>query len=396
MAASVDPAPSSAHGELRLPGQPGPADAEQPVGASEPSQTGQLAELLEPAEARDPADAEGAAQRRRRQLRRRWWAGAVVTWTLGAACAGGAVGFELFDRWAPHSITIAAPAASTSGAAGTNPSTKGGSAPQVTVPDVTGMNRADAVQALADAGVDPKTVTVDQAPYVADAGTVVAQDPLHGAHDPAAVTLTVAEAATVPSVVGQTADAATNAVEDLGGTVTVTQIYRHGTTPGTVVAVTPKPGQPLTGRVTLDVATAASAVFLSDLRTTDSDCGTDDQRASGGKAFPQSVVCSLDPAQPSQATWVLGRHADELHLTFGVTDDSPPGSTARLEVRTDGKVAKAVTAQFGAPVDVTVPLTGVIQLQLTMTGGAGATGIAGSAEVRGGPAGIDALGTSGS
>jgi beta-lactam-binding protein with PASTA domain len=92
---------------------------------------------------------------------------------------------------------------------------------RVAVPDVTGETEDNARSALEDAGLRVGKVTEEESEE--ETGTVTGQDPAAGASvtKGTAVTLTVAKAVTIPDVVDQSEEDATNTLEDAGFDVRV-------------------------------------------------------------------------------------------------------------------------------------------------------------------------------
>jgi eukaryotic-like serine/threonine-protein kinase len=95
---------------------------------------------------------------------------------------------------------------------------------QVTVPDVTGQSQGSAQVELAVAGL---RVDISEQDSSAEPGTVISQDPAGGASVNRGSTVTIVVAresrtVTVPSVVGQDENAATEAIEGAGLSVQVT------------------------------------------------------------------------------------------------------------------------------------------------------------------------------
>jgi beta-lactam-binding protein with PASTA domain/predicted Ser/Thr protein kinase len=118
--------------------------------------------------------------------------------------------------------------------------------PQVKVPDVTGQSESSARSTLQGAGF--KVTTTTQTSSTVKAGNVISQSPAGGtqATSGSTVSLVIAKApttATVPSVKGQTASAATSALQGAGFTVTqTTRSVTKKTNNGIVLSQTPAGG----------------------------------------------------------------------------------------------------------------------------------------------------------
>jgi hypothetical protein len=339
----------------------------------------------EPTETAEAAPTEtAAAPPKRKRRRRRVALAAFVLWSIGVAALGGAAGYAAWDRLSPHAagpVTVERIAPALVGEQ---------DATEVVMPDVVSLGRQAALEAVATAGLDPSTVTFEERPYAADVGSVVAQEPLGGTRDPKGVRLVLAKVAAMPKTVGSTAEAATAQLEELGAAVQTRQVYARGTAVGTVVKSTPPQGKPLVGAVTLFVSSAPAALFLSDLEAARLDCSTDTATTSG-KQYDSSVVCRGGGSEPSVGTWVVDKHADGVTFAAGLTGDSDPGGTGRVVIRGDGKPLRTVDLRFGTARSVTLPLTGVTQLSIEVTGSEGTTVVLGDAKVLGAAAGISVL-----
>jgi eukaryotic-like serine/threonine-protein kinase len=119
--------------------------------------------------------------------------------------------------------------------------------PKVTVPDVTNQTESQAKASLHDQGFDNIAIAMQPSTSIT-AGTVISQSPTGGsqAATSATVTLTVAETpttATVPKVKGDTAAAATSALQQAGFTVTETmKNVKNKSKDGIVLSETPGAG----------------------------------------------------------------------------------------------------------------------------------------------------------
>lgn len=125
-----------------------------------------------------------------------------------------------------------------------------------TIPQVVGMSVEEATSALHDAGATDVLVSYQNSDE--PAGTVLAVDPAEGAAFTASdqVTLTVAQAFTVPDVLGMPADEARSAIEAAGLAANVSYVESDAEK-NTVVSTDPKPGTTVESgaTVTLSVST---------------------------------------------------------------------------------------------------------------------------------------------
>lgn len=313
----------------------------------------------------DPTPAERRQNRRQarrepnRKRRRRLALAAFTCWSLGVAALSVSLGHMLFDRYAVHaSPNVALPASAIGGASNATQ--------DVVMPDVAGLSRDRALETLADAGFDPEAVTFSEKPYAAAPGTIVSQDPLRGSRNPTAVRLTTAVGVTMPSVAGQTANAASATLQGLGARVRTEQVYSPQKSTGTVVDTTPAAGEALVGDVTIRVASDPSAVFLATLRSTRSDCSST-SATFAGKSFDHAFRCFAG-SSPSTMAYQLSKLAAGMQATIGLTDSSPTGSTARIVVVGDGQTLATADVGLGQTKDLNVSLDGVVQLEIRWTG----------------------------
>lgn len=320
------------------------------------------------------------------QRRRRLGLAAFALWTLAAVVLGTALGYEIFNRSATHAsgdlvIDVAAPsAAKPSGVV-------------IVMPDVEGLTHDAALEALADSGVDPSSAQFADRPSAAPAGTVVAQTPLRGTHKPRRVSLELAAATTVPDLTGKSSSAASEALEQLEAQTTVVQVFDPNVPVDQIISTSPPAGSPLPPQITLNVSAAPSSVFLSDVRSESSDCSSSTSVNAAGKESTHAVTCRVgsDALSASTAEYATETLASALDATVGISDDSKPGSTARVEVLADGHLLAAVDVTFGQTKRLEVSLSGVLQLEIRFTGSRDAIAVLADAQLIGSPTGIAQL-----
>jgi hypothetical protein len=315
-----------------------------------------------------------------RRRRRRLWFALIAGWTLAAISLGAFVGFELFNTHATNAdpdVTVRVVDRTIDRVDLAN----------VVMPDVEGLTRDSALEALADAGLDPSAVRFSEKPYAAPEGTVVDQQPLRGTRKPKNLRLALAIPATLPDVVGQPSSDAIAALEALGAQAVTTQVYDPNVQVNRVVSTDPPAGSPLPSQVTLAVASAPSAVFVADVSSVSGFCDAS-SATTGGKRFDHSVLCdtSDDPL-----TFALSGLVDGLVATVGISDDSEAGTTAKVEVIVDGRVVATVDVSFGESKPLEVLLTGGQLVQLRVTGSDEAVLVLGDARFIGAPTSIDQL-----
>lgn len=231
---------------------------------------------------------------------------------------------------------------------------------QVLVADVRGLAVAAATQALVDGGADPAAITTTEQSSALAAGTVVAQDPVGGSALTDGVALVIAAPATVPDLVGRPAADAVPDLEATGARVVVEERYHPDAAVGSVLAVTPAPGEPLTGEVRLAVASPPASVFLDQLRAVSGGCSTGELQVDG-TSHAHGLRCSSRDDRPS-AEFLLDRGIARLAGTVGIPDDEEPGRPVRLVLLGDGRELLSVTLEYGRAVPVDVPTAGVLRM----------------------------------
>jgi hypothetical protein len=270
-------------------------------------------------------------------------AGFAVGWAAGSRSVDGAAGDTTVE-------VIGAP---------TNPE-----GTPVVLPDVRGLSLVDAQQAITDAGLPLDVVASQDAPSALPAGTVVSQDPVGGSENVGEVTLFVAVPGTVPDLVGQMADDARRALLQLGAQFQQQQVYDPTSIEGTVLALDPQAGSPLTGPVTVTVAGPADSVFLADLDPVEGSC-SDGETGINGTQYDHSLLCSPGSAtSPRKTTYLTNRLGTSLDAVVGLSDTSDTDAAAMLTVLGDGRVLARVDLQYGQAQPLSVPIVGVLRLDL--------------------------------
>ena len=177
--------------------------------------------------------------------------------------------------------------------------------------------------------------------------------------------------ATVPALTGKTKAEADEALERLGAVVQIREVYKPGTTPGTVVAVEPPAGGPLRATMVLDVSAPPSSVFLTALDSIEGNCQTGTANA-GATSSTNAVTCTARSLPSSSApdptlTYDLAGRADRFTATVGIPNDDEPGSRARVRVVVDGQERFNQVIVTGANVAIDVPISGGGRLDLYVT-----------------------------
>lgn len=236
----------------------------------------------------------------------------------------------------------------------------------VHMPDVRGLTEADALTALADAGIPRSVVTPRAVPWSGPVGLVVSQSPAFGEDSPASVTLSIAAPAKVPDLVGDTEAAATAALEQLGTRVQVKRVYRPGKAAGTVLSISPVPGKAVPDVVTITVSEAAGAVFLSQVPAADGGCGTGAVVVSGTD-HPSSVLCRSGSAEyPQEVAYLLRGRVQEVSGVVGIPDDEDPAGTATVTIALDGKVVRTLQLKYGSPAALSIKAAGALRIDVSV------------------------------
>jgi hypothetical protein len=296
------------------------------------------------------------AQRRRRRL--------LIT--IGAwACAvlavvGGAFGF---GWWAATTAAIAGQPNATATTLEVPISSLSGQG--VVMPDVRGLDPDDALQVLADAGIEVSTVTTESRPAAGRSDIVIEQVPAFGAERPTEVVLTISEPAAVPDLAGLDVAEAVALLRELGAQIEQIGVYVPDVDEETVVAVSPVAGSPLPEGVTLTVTEAPSVAKLADIDNS-GDCGFASELTMDGKDWAPGVSCSTSSSGES-ATWSLDNHVDVITGTIGILDAEEAGTSATVSVVGDGVVLATFVLGYGSSQSFELRTTGVVTLDVHLS-----------------------------
>ena len=262
-----------------------------------------------------------------------------------------------------------------------------------TLPNVLGLGESEARQAYQDAGVNPNALDVERMPFVADPGSVVKQDPPAASavpKAPARPKLIVAQPATMPDLVGLTADAARAKLDAIGVGATTDVRYDPSVQPGQVAQSEPAAGRPATPRATLLVSEEASSVDLTDLQPVAGDCRTGDTTVHGTDVT-SAVLCDASAA-PARVEYAINDKVTEFETQLALADGHPVAARVRLVVRRDGHAVGSFTTR-GAPVRAKVPVSGgeTLALEIRASGDETVTAVLSDARIVGARSGIDEL-----
>jgi len=197
--------------------------------------------------------------------------------------------------------------------------------PQTSVPNVVGMDYADAVQALSQANLTAQKKSVFS---TKPSGQVVSQSPPAGdkVNEGTEVLLKVSkgqETVAVPNVVGMSEADARTTLQQAGFEVQSTSAPSDTTPEGDVSAQSPTAGTDAAkgGTVTITVSTGPSTTTVPDEIGQDKQVAIDDLNAQGFKVDGQNVACG-DPNQDN-----IVQDQDPAGGS-----DAPTGSTVTISV----------------------------------------------------------------
>lgn len=194
-----------------------------------------------------------------------------------------------------------------------------------TVPAVVGKTQDDAAKALADSGFENVTVTTERSDEAE--GTVLSVNPGEGqkAKASTAITLTVAEAYTVPDIAGMTYREAVSAIEDAGLQAASTYTYNETVPEGTLLGSDPQAGSKASSDtvVTINIAKSRGSELTQAAR---SYLASNTLKASDNSAFTVSSVDSVtyqgDNTVSFTATGRASTSVTVLGQTLSVSGDS--------------------------------------------------------------------------
>jgi hypothetical protein len=230
------------------------------------------------------------------------------------------------------------------------------------MPDVRGLDAADAQQVLADVGVAAQDVSLTDAPAAGESGLVIAQTPVYGYAIDGPVTLSVSTPAVVPKFKGRPADEVLDELDELGAQVDTTSRFLPDVPVGEIASIDPPPGSPLPETVSVTISAEPDELALVEVSPVDDTCFTD-QDSINGTSYDDLLVCSTDSSAADQA-WLIGRAGARLTGVVGVPDSSDPSSSMTVQIIGDGQVLASFTATYGSEQPLDVDVTGVLRLTI--------------------------------
>lgn len=328
------------------------------------------------------------------ELHKGWAALTFALLTLGVFAGGGVVGWWIASDRATELPEYTRAENAAEPAANAEVDEESSAAPEVTMPDLRGIPLTDARQVLADVGVAPDLIAVDNAPAAGPEGVVVAQDPVFGYDAVDGATLQVSVGTGVPDVVGQTAEEAVAQLQQLGAQVELAQRYEADAVAGAPIDVEPAPGTRLPEVVSLVIATAPAEVTLNELNAVDGFCYRR-TRAIEGIDYEGSVTCRSRAGRDREYAWLLDRAVSDVSGVLGIPDTADTTTTATVEILADGISVRSYDLRYGEAQEFELDASGVLRLTLIITNTGGPRRgqvLLGAVTLSGDPALMESLG----
>lgn len=239
---------------------------------------------------------------------------------------------------------------------------------QLTFPSVEGLDELSARAVIADAGFSQADVKLERKAAAGPEDYVVGQSPAPGTPSTTtrqAVVLTLSQATVMPDLIGKSDTDARAAVEALAGVAQVRKVVNAEAVPGTVLATSPKAGEPMGIEVILDVADGGTSLSLLDLTSVaGSGCRRVTDVAINGRIAPRALSCRpAAAARPGFVEYAVGRHAVFLDADLGMDDRGATGK-ALVKVVGDEKVLATSEVAFGKITPLHVDVRGVLRLRI--------------------------------
>jgi hypothetical protein len=259
------------------------------------------------------------------------------------------------------------------------------------MPDIRGLNVADARQVIVDVGFDPNTIEVSGVPWAGDPDLVISQDPVVGEHVTGTISLKISEAARVPDVIGQNHRDAIDVIRALGAEPEVVEAFDLQAPTGSVLSIEPAVGELLPRTVRVTVAQPGSALYLNKLRAVSGSCSSTEAQINA-QAYKQSLRCGTGTTKsPRTTVWLLNRKVQVISGVIGINDKDDPGLVVDVTVIGDGQVLGTYTTSYAHPAEVNLAVPGVLRLEVQATSGKSANVVLGDWILKGTTEDIDAL-----
>lgn len=237
--------------------------------------------------------------------------------------------------------------------------------PLAPMPDVRGLTEADARQVIADAGYPADIISVVSTPSLLPVGSIAAQSPVQGTVNPKTIVLSIPAPATMPDLVGEAMEAATESLARMGADPKIVRIYDAKATPGTVLSTEPVKGAPLNSTPIINVVAIPATAALSALPVK-GNCRATSDGSVNGVPVSTGLLCRAS-TEASTSYWILGRTLARVQGTIGLEDNSDPAAKATVTITADGKTVFSKEFAYGQSEQIDLALTNVLRLELTVT-----------------------------
>jgi hypothetical protein len=239
----------------------------------------------------------------------------------------------------------------------------------VLMPDVRGLNQAEARQALSDAGVPGEIVAVEERPAAGVPGVVIQQTPVQGVSidNAAQVLLVVSTPAVVPDVVGLTPAEGASELMGMGVRVNQVRVYAPGAQIGRIVSTVPGSGAGLPEEIVFNVADKAAELQLADKEPTTSRPSTSSQVEINGVQYEREISLTGNE-DPATTSWLISGNGVEMLGSAALNRRADDDDQAVLRILGDGRELHRVTLTSKTPVALpTINVSGVQTLTVTVT-----------------------------
>lgn len=308
----------------------------------------------------------------------------LVLWTIAVAGAGFAGGWLTQERIQAQRTTEGPTVVEIPALVETNAES---------MPDVRGLSLADAKQALADIQINAGAVDVTTVEWAGEPGVVIAQDPVVGETVKDAIALRVSSEVTMPDVVGLPKGEAIDKLRALGVEPEIVDKYELTSPTGTVLVAEPGVGKPLLSTVTLTVAQPGSSVFFSRLAAVDAPCSVKAADVNAVRYSNSVSCRTGDVDYTQVGVWLLNRRAALITGMVGVDDKGATTAAATVTVTGDGKPLATLDVSYAKPAELSVDVTGILRLEIDFRSTDGSEVVLAELLVKGASADIDTLET---
>ncbi|MDR2252836.1 MAG: PASTA domain-containing protein [Bifidobacteriaceae bacterium] len=234
------------------------------------------------------------------------------------------------------------------------------------MPDVRGLSQDEAMQVLVDAGVPEQIVTTAERSAAGEPGTVIQQSPVFGSPNPATVLLVISTEATVPEVVGRSAQSGVDALQGMGARVIQEKVFVPGATVGFITETIPAAGTRLPETITFRIADTPVERVLAEVSTVVGYVSNYSDVVVDGVTYASGFQVGAG-SEPTQIAWNLNNAATLLRGKLGLDPDQTEEQSARIEFFADGELIHTQDITTATPTDFEIDVSGVGTLMLVVT-----------------------------